>query len=66
MTEYILIEQSAYQIEHYVRQDNDSWNLTTMYHPSDTLHLPTIDCDLPLIDVYEDVRIATNGKSNHP
>lgn len=58
LTEYLLVAQDSYRIEHFVRQADGQWLLSEAFHLSETIHLPSINCELPLSEVYEDVAIA--------
>ncbi len=58
LREYLLIAQDAAHIEHFVREDADSWRLTEADGMAATIHLPAIDCTLPLAKVYEKVMLA--------
>lgn len=53
--EYVLIAQDAYTIDHYIRQADNTWNLSTSDRLDDTIALPSIGCTLALADVYEKV-----------
>lgn len=58
LREYLLIAQDAAHIEHFVREDEGSWRLTEATGTAAMLHLPSIDCTLPLVEVYEKVMLA--------
>lgn len=58
LREYLLIAQDAAHIEHFVREADGSWRLTEADGLAATIHLPTIDCTLPLAEVYEKVALA--------
>ncbi len=55
--EYLLIAQDKYYVEHYVRQADRSWMLTEARQLSDTVHLPSINCDLTLAVIYHKVKM---------
>ncbi|MBV7337771.1 Uma2 family endonuclease [Chloroflexi bacterium TSY] len=57
LTEYVLIAQDSHHIEHYVRQSDGQWLLSEATKLGETIHLPTIECELPLVDVYDKVDI---------
>jgi Uma2 family endonuclease len=57
LTEYILIAQSKYHIDHYVRQTNHQWVLSETSDLQETIELPSIQCTLALSDVYDKVKI---------
>lgn len=54
LQEYVLISQDKLRVEHYLRRGNE-WILTELSDPDDTLHLPTIDCSVPLREIYDKV-----------
>jgi Uma2 family endonuclease len=57
LKEYILIAQSKYHIDHYVRQTNHQWVLSETSDLQETIELPSIQCTLALSDVYDKVKI---------
>ncbi len=59
LKEYLLITQDAYHIDHFVRQGEINWLLTTYDGPTATVHLASIDCTLMLTDLYEKVDIPS-------
>ena len=64
LQEYIMISQDSYQIEHYVRQPDGRWLLAEAKSLAETMYLPSIDCNLPLADVYNKVEIETDTDTN--
>lgn len=54
LREYILISQDRILVERFVRQGDD-WLLTALNDPNVTLHLTSIDCAIPLSNIYTDV-----------
>jgi hypothetical protein len=50
------------QIEHYVRQECESWNLKEYSQPGDCLPLASIGCELPLAEIYERVSFPAPGE----
>jgi Uma2 family endonuclease len=56
--EYIMIAQDAHRVEHYVRQSDEQWLFSEATSLDATIHLPSIDCELPLRDVYDKVEIS--------
>ena len=57
LLEYVLITQTKPHVEHYVRQPDSRWLLSEADNVHDTIHLPSIDCDLALAEVYYKVDI---------
>ena len=58
LTEYVLIAQDTYHIEHYVRQADNQWLLSEVDDPAGIVELPTIQCSLLLSEVYDKVEFA--------
>ncbi|MFN8486261.1 MAG: Uma2 family endonuclease [Caldilineaceae bacterium] len=65
LTEYILIAQDAYHIEHYVRQTDNQWLLSEVDDPEGVVELPTIQCSLLLGEVYDKVEFAPEADAQH-
>lgn len=57
LAEYLVVAQNKYHLEHYVRQPDDQWLLSETDEIQKTIHLPSIECDLALVDVYDKVEI---------
>jgi Uma2 family endonuclease len=57
LSEYVLIDQDKYHVEHFVRQPENRWLLSETNRLEDTLHLSSIDCDLALTEVYDKVEM---------
>ncbi len=55
LQEYILIIQHDVRVEHYVRQEQESWLLTETRGLQNSLELPGIQCQLILADIYAKV-----------
>ena len=54
LQEYLLVAQDAVFVEHYRRQEKQ-WLFTDFQNLDETLALPSIECELPLQDIYERV-----------
>lgn len=55
LKEYLLVAQHRPHITQYVKQDNGSWSYCEVNELTAVLNLPSIDCELALTDVYQDV-----------
>ena len=64
LREYLLISQDRPLVEHYVRQGQDEWLLTERSLLEDTLVLPSIQCQLPLSEIYLKVRFPSEEASS--
>jgi Uma2 family endonuclease len=60
LTDYVLVAQDRPLLDHYHRQDDGTWALRTLEGLEDSLHLGTIGCTVPLIEVYERIVFAHN------
>ncbi|MDG4554045.1 MAG: Uma2 family endonuclease [Candidatus Competibacter sp.] len=54
LMEYVLIAQDKVRVEHYIRQDR-RWVLTEMDSQEDMLCLVSIQCEIPLREIYAKV-----------
>jgi Uma2 family endonuclease len=57
LSEYVLIDQAKYHVEHFVRQPDNRWLLSETNRLEDTIHLLSVDCDLALAEVYDKVEM---------
>ena len=55
LREYVLVDQTVAQIEHFVRDDNGKWALTEIAGTERSLSLDSIGCQIPLSEVYRKV-----------
>jgi Uma2 family endonuclease len=61
LTNYLLVSQTLPLIEHYLRQANDTWNLSTASTLEASLYLATIDCTLRLSEVYDRITFPSEA-----
>lgn len=73
LQEYLLVSQDRPLVEHYVRQSPDEWLLAERSSLQDHLDLPSIECRLPLAEIYlkvrfgeEDTAIGTSSSGSEP
>jgi Uma2 family endonuclease len=59
LRDYVLIAQDKVRVEHYVRQ-GDQWVLSEVSDLASTVHLPSINCEVALRDIYERVEFSSN------
>ncbi|MEH2456900.1 Uma2 family endonuclease [Nostoc sp.] len=60
--EYILIDQYQYHVMQYVKTAESQWSFTEFEHESATLSLQTVDFQIELRDLYEQVNFAENNQ----
>lgn len=61
LRDYVLISQERPSIEHYTRHDMDLWTLQEVNGLGETLRLPSIECELPLANIYNRVVFAPDS-----
>ena len=59
LTNYLLVSQALPLLEHYVRQANDTWNLSTVSTLEESVYLATIACTLRLQEVYDRINFPS-------
>jgi Uma2 family endonuclease len=62
LREYVLISQSEVLVERYTR-DGENWVYTALDSLEDTLHLVSIDCAVPLKEIYAKVELPETGEN---
>lgn len=55
LAEYLLVDPARPRVEHYLRQDGNQWLLTVLEGLDSTVPLPSIQCELPLAEIYDKV-----------
>jgi Uma2 family endonuclease len=55
---YLLVTQDHPQIEHYIRQTDESWVYSKVSTLADQVTLPSANCTLRLEEIYENVRLS--------
>lgn len=58
LKDYVMLSQSQPFVEHYTRQASGQWVLTDLHGLDAVLSLPSIDCELPLSEIYERVEFT--------
>jgi len=61
LTDYLLIAQDQSLIEHYTRQADGKWLYSAVGDLADSVQLPSIDCRLPLVEVYDRIRFPAES-----
>ena len=64
--EYILVAQDAPYIDHYQRQSDNLWSLSSAGAPDDSIFLPSIGCTLRVDEIYEKVAFDLDGGPPSP
>lgn len=56
--EYVLVAQDRMQVDHFARTGSQ-WLLTAYGRPEEVLDLPSIECAIPLAEIYARVELET-------
>jgi Uma2 family endonuclease len=56
--EYVLVDQNEPYVESFLRQEDGSWVLNVFKHIDAILPLSSVNCELPLSEIYEDVEFT--------
>jgi len=59
LQDYVMVSQEQARIEHHHRQPDDKWTATEVSGLDGVLVLSSIDCHLPLVEVYQHTRVGT-------
>lgn len=57
ITDYVLVEQNSMRVEHYQR-NGKTWNVVVFSNPDDNLLLSSINCELTLAEIYNEVKLG--------
>ena len=52
LTDYLLVAQDRAKVEHFVRQPDDSWSCTVSEGLDATVKIASLECELPLAEIY--------------
>jgi Uma2 family endonuclease len=58
LNDYVLVSQDRARLEHFSRQPDGSWSLTEVSGLDASLDIASIDCRVPLAEVYDRVELA--------
>lgn len=62
LAEYVLVSQGEWVVEHYLRQSDGTWVLTTVEGEQGVLSLPSIKCKVPLAEIYANTGLSSGTK----
>jgi Uma2 family endonuclease len=66
LREYVLVSQHRPLVEHYVRQPDGSWSYSSVGDLSEAIDLPSIDCRLPLSEIYDRIIFPAGATGDGP
>ena len=59
LTDNVLVASESVRVEHFVRQENGTWNMTEYSQPAERLPLRTLECELTLAAIYRRVEFPS-------
>lgn len=62
LAEYVMVSQERPFVEHYTRQDENRWTLRESTTLKAAPRLPSLDCELPLSEIYTGVNFPTESR----
>ena len=57
LQEYILISQTEYHVEQYIRSDDSKWEYRSYEGAGQILKMESVQCELPLSEIYWDIKL---------
>jgi Uma2 family endonuclease len=61
LTDYVLVSADRMRIEHHALQRSGVWRYEEYEHPSNHLRLASVDCEVPLAEIYDKVELPEPG-----
>ena len=58
LQDYVLVSQDQMRVEHHHRDADGTWNQTEISVPDGILMLDSIECTVPLTEVYRNTEVA--------
>jgi Uma2 family endonuclease len=58
LTDYVLVSQDKPVIEHFIRQDDNSWKVFTYIGLESSCPVESIECELKLSEVYDRIKFS--------
>ena len=66
LTEYLLVSQDQCLVERYSRMDDGDWRLTVFNRSEDVVVLESLDCELPLTEIYLKIEFPAQEPADSP
>lgn len=66
LSDYLLIAQDEPLIEHFARLPNQRWELSFTSELADSVHITSIDCLLPMAEVYDQIVLPAIEEETAP
>ena len=62
--EYLLIDSRRYAVESWYREEPGLWRMDSAFSPKESVHLFTLNVDLPLADIYRRVELSEENSDD--
>lgn len=62
LRDYVLIEQYRMRADHFFRPSSGEWKLRLHNRPDEKIRIASLDCELLLADIYENVKFPRAGQ----
>jgi Uma2 family endonuclease len=59
LTDYVLVSAERMRVEQHTLQLSGVWTYAEYEHPSNRLRLTSVDCEVPLEEIYDKVAFPT-------
>ncbi len=66
LREYVLVSTDRLAVDHYLREADGTWRLTTSRGLDGQLRLPSVDATVPLAELYENIELVAPGGIQEP
>jgi Uma2 family endonuclease len=66
LREYVLVSTDRLAVDHYLREADGTWRLTTSRGLDAQLRLPSVDATVPLAEIYENIELVAPGGIEEP
>jgi Uma2 family endonuclease len=66
LREYVLVATDRFAVDHFLRETDDTWRLTTVRGIEGVLRLPSLDVVVPLAEIYENLDLVAPGGIEEP
>jgi Uma2 family endonuclease len=63
LTDYVLVAQDRPALDHFQRTEAGRWEVKVLEGLDTALHLPSIACTVPLVDIYERITFAQDEET---
>jgi Uma2 family endonuclease len=66
LSEYVLVSTDRLAVDHYLREEDGTWRLTTSRGLDGHVRLPSVDATVPLAEIYENLDLVAPGGIEEP